>query len=135
MVLLQDAEVAFLVDCLEAFEREQQQPSKTFEPPMDADQLIPKAIFWHPLLKEALFCPIHHGPLCDTQRWSVQRKGKSSPRLIYSLGLNSVLVSKGYRCDECGPSSLWFAHNPGIISQLTTSPFCPNFLVSQKWSD
>ena len=90
-------------------------------------------ILWNPLHEPevTLQCPVHKDEeLQTTGLWTHMGKLKSrTPRRLYHVGENVLLVSAIYQCRTCGGDmehDTLMAHHPDILHQLSkvnTPPF------------
>ena len=103
------------------------------------DPNIMGIMIWNPLMEKdvVLKCPDHVEKLVETHLWTHSQELKSrSPRLLYHIGSNALLVSKLYQCSKCSTEkrhaydAFYMAHHPEILSQLQEICLPPFLLFS-----
>ena len=105
------------------------------------DKNILSILLWNPLAgKQISFkCPTHEIILHQTEHWSHSKSLQSkSPRMLYHLDENVLLVSKLYVCSACSKvarnayNSFFSAHHPEILSQMPKLSIPPFHLFTHS---
>ena len=106
-----------------------------------SDKNILSILLWNPLAGHdvALKCPAHDIHLHETEHWAHSKSFKSkSPRLLYDLNENVLLVSRLYVCSICAAEarythdSFFLAHHPEVMSQMPNLSIPPFHLFSHS---
>ena len=104
----------------EAILRWHQQPKPTLISVTHAEgksSTLPDVMLWSPGVDCSLSCPIHKQELLyQTEHWTNNSSHNNCPRLVYSYGKNSLLISSLYKCQQC--KDLWSGISPGLLCQV-----------------
>jgi hypothetical protein len=95
---------------------------------VSTDYMIQSVILWNPLaqIPIKLTCPLHGAILKDHGLWTHKNGLRISPRLLYNIRGNMLLVSALYLCQTCGREGLIRAHDVHLMKQVRGT-LNPNF--------
>ena len=130
VVITRAIDLLYIETCIENFESSRSKKVSTTYTPFDKSfGTCPSVILFHPLIDDdtRLSCAksscLGQETIQFTQKWTSEKSGKNSPRLIYSPHRNSLLVSTRYICSKCGQK--YKAHDERFLDQLPPKSIQP----------